>query len=281
MYSWRKYLKCGKYDQTLLNEMGRVETLIFDTSYFPLSIFSCVCSLFIFYVIAPYLSQKYLEAYGKFDLITQLLWRGNILSSTHSIVVCSLCLYAFCFEPWLSVNPVSEESVVVRSSCAILVGYMFADTYITVRHFRYIDDIGFIFHHFACAYGYYAPVIYGVLCYFANYRLMAELSTPFVNMRWVLSTLGYSKADSVYFINGIAMLVSFYGVRILAMPFYWYKVYTVYNTVYFNKLGSMRLVLFIPCFVLDVLNICWGYKMYIGARKTIASKLENGRKESW
>ncbi|GCB83790.1 hypothetical protein scyTo_0024501, partial [Scyliorhinus torazame] len=52
-----------------------------------------------------------------------------------------------------------------------------------LRHWKTLGDRFFISHHLAALYAYQYVLARGLLPYFANFRLIAELSTPFVNQR--------------------------------------------------------------------------------------------------
>ena len=170
---------------------------------------------------------------------------------------------------------------------------------------------------------------YGCLPWFANFRLIAEFSTPFVNQRsvvnlpilciflqamfkvevkwsrnvsylllvihghvhkvqelvcmpplhylfdisafhrWFLHSMGHNKESELYVINGLAMCAMFFMVRIISMPPYWYKVYSIYNTASAARLGNLWYILIFSCMVLDLLNLIWFKKMVTGARKVL------------
>jgi hypothetical protein len=101
--------------------------------------------------------------------------------------------------------------------------------------------------------------------YFANLRLIVELSTPLVNMRWYLYALGYKKDSIKFFVNGIAMTVMFFLVRVAFIPVYWYKVYTVIDSPLWMKMRNFRYIMVITCIILDVINVYWFQKMFKGA----------------
>ena len=85
--------------------------------------------------------------------------------------------------------------------------------------------------------------------------------------RWFLTQLGYEKSSAMFVSNGVAMAVTFFLVRIAVMPSYWHRVYSVYNTPGFSRLGYIQLCLIIPCVILDIINIYWFYKICAGAYK--------------
>lgn len=101
--------------------------------------------------------------------------------------------------------------------------------------------------------------------YFANFRLIVELSTPLVNMRWFFYAVGYDKYSLYFFINGIVMTLLFFIVRIAMIPLYWYKVYTVLESPHWMKMRNFRYVMICTCVLLDIINIYWFKKMFRGA----------------
>lgn len=90
--------------------------------------------------------------------------------------------------------------------------------------------------------------------------------------RWFMDTLGFDKSGQAYMWNGSLMTFCFFTCRILCMPQYWYKVYSVYGTEKFARLGSLQYVLIISCFVLDVINLYWFYKLCKGIHKMMVKK---------
>jgi hypothetical protein len=101
--------------------------------------------------------------------------------------------------------------------------------------------------------------------YFANFRLIVELSTPLVNIRWFLYAVGFKKDSLHFFINGILMTLMFFAVRIASIPVYWYKVYTVLDSPTWIKMRNFRYVMIVTCVALDIINIYWFRKMFKGA----------------
>ena len=51
--------------------------------------------------------------------------------------------------------------------------------------------------------------------------------------------LGYPKTSPLFMLNGVAMSVMFFVVRILSIPPYWYKVWTFYGTEGAASLGHI------------------------------------------
>lgn len=72
----------------------------------------------------------------------------------------------------------------------------------------------YIVHGLTCCLGYTVGAAYGVGHFYGGLFLMWEVSTPFVQLRWVLHKMG--RADTtLYKVNGILMVVTFGVARIL------------------------------------------------------------------
>jgi len=69
--------------------------------------------------------------------------------------------------------------------------------------------------------------------------------------------------------NGIAMAGMFFMVRIVPIPPFWLKVWSIYNTDPANKLKHTFWVMVFSCGVLDILNIIWVNKIWRGAKKIL------------
>ncbi|XP_076440792.1 TLC domain-containing protein 4-B-like [Babylonia areolata] len=250
--------------------MGRpLKAVAFDATYYPAAAVSCVFFLYLYKFVSPTLSAKMSQKYCLLSEEKKIDWNTRVLSTVHATVVSSMCAYSLIYDSEISEDPIWWDAPAVRTSCAIVVGYMASDLVIMTIHYKHIGEVFYFFHHGASMYAYYYVMTYGVLPYFANYRLVAEFSTPFVNQRWFLNVLGYSKSSPLFVANGIAMAVTFFAVRIAVMPPYWLKVYSVYGTEPFNRLGHIQLVLVITCAVLDIINLYWFYKIYTGCRRVV------------
>ncbi|MEQ2165458.1 hypothetical protein GOODEAATRI_017073 [Goodea atripinnis] len=78
-------------------------------------------------------------------------------------------------------------------------------------------------------------------------------------------------------LNGVAMAVVFFAVRIAVMPSYWASVFATFGTPEFERLGLGAQVAWITsCIALDVLNTIWMYKIARGCYKVLTGR--GGRK---
>nr|XP_006012651.2 PREDICTED: transmembrane protein 56-A-like [Latimeria chalumnae] len=138
-------------------------------------------------------------------------------------------------------------------------------------YWKTMGDAFFICHHWAALYAYGYVLSRGVLPYFANFRLISELSTPFVNQRWFFEVLRYPKTARPVVANGVAMTIGFFLVRIAVIPTYYYRVFSTFGTEAFDRLGPGPQVAWILSSVsLDILNAIWMYKIARGCFKVLS-----------
>ncbi|WAR22787.1 TLC4B-like protein [Mya arenaria] len=201
-----------------------------DWSYYPVSGVSCLVGLLLYYIAVPAFNRVFIPRVFDLPIGKQIWWYSR------------------------------ADSKVVKTTCAILIGYMMADMIILVLNLNHIGDRSYVLHHAASAFGVYV--------FFANFRLMAEFSTVFVNNRWMLDALGM-KSTRLYFWNGVVLTAVFFACRIVTLPPCWYLIYTIIGTDGFNRTEGARYVLVLSCIVLDTLNILWFYKLLKGVVKQL------------
>ncbi|XP_013864295.1 TLC domain-containing protein 4-B isoform X3 [Austrofundulus limnaeus] len=165
----------------------------------------------------------------------------------------------------------------VKLNVAITCGYLLYDLVLLACNWSTMGDSFFVCHHLAALYAYGYVLTRGVLPYFANFRLISELSTPFVNQRWFFEALKYPRSHQMVVLNGVAMAVVFFVVRIAVMPSYWVSVFATFGTPEFERLGLGAQVAWITsCIALDILNTIWMYKIARGCYKVLTGR--GGRK---
>ncbi|XP_071133502.1 TLC domain-containing protein 4-like [Mytilus edulis] len=258
--------------------MERLEELTFDWYYFRYAVASFAI-FFLFNTKIDEFSKRISPNYVHLPEEKKITWHTYVFSMLHAFIMSFLSVYALTTDKQLWTDPIWCNSPISRIICGICVGYMIFDFYIMLKNYKQLWDWFFVFHHSATIYAYLAVMSYGVLPFFAIYRLLAEISTPFVDLRWFIDTLGYPKTSLQNMVNGVLMTLSFLIVRILVMPHFWYIVYSVIGTEDFNRIGHIRLVLVLSCFILDTINIFWFLKMCRGVKKVITLKLDANKNE--
>uniref|UniRef100_A0A4W4GL09 TLC domain-containing protein n=1 Tax=Electrophorus electricus TaxID=8005 RepID=A0A4W4GL09_ELEEL len=145
------------------------------------------------------------------------------IQEIHAFVVGLLCLYIFLFDEAIQEDPVWADSSLVKLSVSITTGYLISDFLLMVYFWDFIGENNFLMHHLAALYAYCYVLSQGILPYFANFDLLSEFSTTFLNQQWFLQVLGYHKLSKSSLDNGVVMAASFFLARIpgegLLQPF--------------------------------------------------------------
>jgi hypothetical protein len=132
---------------------------------------------------------------GKTD--DEFLFRIN--SSINSFTVGTICVYMMIADHGLDANPLLYKSYLLKTNLSIVIGYLLSgkydanlimissiiilDTFIGIIHYKKIGDPFTMAHHLVSMYAFAYVLTLNVMPYFANFRLLAELSTPLVNIR--------------------------------------------------------------------------------------------------
>ncbi|XP_013371922.1 PREDICTED: transmembrane protein 56 isoform X1 [Chinchilla lanigera] len=241
---------------------------------------------FLFHFVSYWFSAKVSSGFSSLSLEKKIEWNSRVVSTCHSLVVGILGLYVFFFDEATRADPLWGDSSLVKLNIAIASGYLISDLLIIICYWKVIGDKFFIIHHCTALYAYCFVLKCQVLEYVANFRLLAELSSPFVNQRWFFEALKYPKFSKANVVNGILMTVVFFIVRIAVIPPYYSFLYSVYGTEPFIRLGFVIQYSWVStCIVLDVMNVMWMIKIYKGCIKVISllrqekanNSLQNGK----
>jgi len=236
----------------------------FDPTFLPVAATSFTLFLLLYKFVNPTLSNFLVRDYKTFTDAQKVDWNTRISSSINSFTVGTICIYMMIADHGLEANPLLYKSYLLKTNLSIVIGYLLSDTTISLLHYRKIGDPFSLAHHLVSIYAFAHVLTLNVMPYFANFRLLAEFSTPLVNIRWFLDTLKFSKTSKAFVFNGFLMTLVFFFVRILAMPIYWWKVYHVAITPLWSRMGYFRFVLIVVCTVLDIINVYWFTKMVRG-----------------
>lgn len=222
-----------------------------------------------FYIVSPWFSKKISSQYETLDLYVQHDWNSRVIAVIHASVVTPLAIYVVLVDEEAKRDPVWGNSLVARTAMALTEGYMISDFIIVLRYFPLKDAVIYSFHHIATLYPYTYNVLYGPMPYFGCFKLATEGSTPFVNIRWFLSTLKRSDSD-LYYYNGIVMTGLFFMLRVVPIIPFWIAIYGTFTTHPMQGITwEMRGSLVIGSLILDLLNLYWFRKMLHGAKKVM------------
>ncbi|XP_036441619.1 TLC domain-containing protein 4-B isoform X2 [Colossoma macropomum] len=226
----------------------------------------------LFHSVSPWVSSRISPGFLKLSHKQQIEWNSRTVSTLHAILVGLFCLYILCFDEAVNQDPVWGDPTLVKINVGITTGYLISDLLLIFYYWRAIGDKFFVVHHLAALYAYYYVLGQGMLPYFANFRLLAEFSTPCVNQRWFFEVLGYPKTSRPNIANGVLMAAVFFMVRIAVMPVYYSRMYSVYGTEAFYRVSfGGRSAWIFSSICLDIMNIMWMHKIARGCYRVLRS----------
>lgn len=260
---------------------------------------------FVFDFVSPILSKwLFPKTYNGLDRRGRVNWDAHVVSMVQCIIINSMALHVIFTDParekatqdWRErLWGYTPEAGRVQGFAS---GYFLWDVIVSIQHF---DVMGF------------GSLLHGIAAFgitnlgfrpFANYYginfVLYELSTPFLNIHWFLDKFGMT-GTSAQFFNGILLLTSFFGCRLV-----WgiYQSYLIYSDVWnawhaatpmatncarFFRATNLKALMNVPmaCKVLPtwlggfyvganslltVLNMYWFVKMVAAVRKRFSSK---------
>lgn len=227
---------------------------------------SFVASFLIMELISPSIFRNY-KFYLDLNMDQKLEWNSRILSSIHAAIATIRALYLMCTNNYT--NYVFADDRFSYHTIALTTGYIIADLIMMCIYQKRISaTLGIALHHLVTIGAYVQCLTKQYLAYFANYKLLAEASTVFLNLRWALVLLG-RKDSQLYFYNGLALTSSFFLSRILMVPFFYVMVYnTIFTDLYKEAVSLVESIFWMSLsIVLDILNVMWFHKLVRGILK--------------
>ncbi|XP_069128568.1 TLC domain-containing protein 4-like [Argopecten irradians] len=253
--------------------MGEVDSrMVYQSTYHPVAILSFCIAIFLSKKVFPRISPHISGSYQSLSVFQQNDWNMRMTSFVHSVVIGTLYLYTFLFDDVIIQDLVWSERPLVRICCAIATGFFTADTVLMLLFYQQsTETVLYYFHHAATIYANYHGYTYGLLLYFAHYKMAMELSTIFVNIRWFLIKEKVKTSSNVFLVNGCLLTFTFVTTRVLSLPKFWYRIYNYIGADDFALLGKLPYVLIVTSLVFDSLNIYWSIRILKTFYKTMLS----------
>ncbi len=239
------------------------------------SIFACLLSYF---VLSPYFSSRYClkKYYSTWPDKTKHFHDSLSCSYIHAVILTFFSIWAVWYDQDGSIeSQVLLKSPIGTAAMQISFGYFVADCMIIMSSSDMRTNVPMIIHHFSSLLSVLMGLILGghwqllVLL-----RFISEMSTPFVNLRWLLDTLKIPKTALSYVLCGLCLTIFFFTSRVFIIPLLWYYLYrlisyeyspdALYGVPIFFKLFTISAYI-----ILDSLNVYWGYKIARGFIKHV------------
>ncbi|KAH9978315.1 TLC domain-containing protein [Russula compacta] len=192
-------------------------------------------------------------------------WQSHVSSLVHSLVI--LPLTARCLHlPALAADRVFGWDPRVGTLFAITSGYFLWDSIVCLVHF---EGVGFLIHGWACL-TIYLNAFRPFLAYYGPRFILWELSTPFLNIHWMLDKTGQT-GSPLQLVNGLILLSTFGGARLVYGSIMSYQFYQSL----FNVRDGLSSAVFAGYIsgnvILNGLNVFWFSRMIAAIRKRFHS----------
>ncbi|GMH35881.1 hypothetical protein BSKO_03749 [Bryopsis sp. KO-2023] len=136
---------------------------------------------------------------------------NRVMGTLHNIIQVPFAFLVM-RDPKVSGDRMYGATQTSRLFCCITAGYFLVDLFICMGQHH---EGPLFFVHAAFAFTLYAHGSFtGFMHFYGAAFIMWEISTFFVHMRWVLLKMG-KENSKMYIINGVSMIVAFFGVRVL------------------------------------------------------------------
>lgn len=199
--------------------------------------------------------SEYFSVYRKLDRRKKLGWHQRVTSFVHSILVSLLALYHLLTYK----EPYSDPSELARFTIHLVMSYIIQDTFVIIVLDGDTDSKADILHHiFTTLLCYISQLGFDYWHLIATYRVLAEISTPFLNIRWFIYAFGRNK-DPIFTWNNLAFAVSFFLSRLAIMPYFYGIVRGLLATdIYNQNVGPITHIVWQATMIMmDILNVYW------------------------
>ena len=209
------------------------------------------------------------------DLGKKAIYVHSLLGSTvHSVVSVTCSLYVLS-KGVLYADKLYMVTTGSINCCHITLGYVMADFLMCIMDPYLRHNYSILLHHLAMIAGMLMGLYFELFHFYIVYRLLSEMSTPFVNWRLVIYELGDKKGMS-YTIASLGMMVVFFLCRVVVIPWHNYSLFgDIFSPEAVPVPWYLKVYMVGNFCVFDVLNSFWFYKMMKGAYKIFFLKPKN------
>jgi len=189
---------------------------------------------------------------GKLDL------NARITAALHAAIVFVMSAYVIAIDEQFDWRDVYTYSPIAKYCLTLSGGYFLSDMIVCVKLQHYYPEASmYMIHHIVSICGIVLSLKEQGAMWFVCCRLLTELSTPFVNLRFMLILIEQSKS-ALYIINEHVAFWCFIVSRPMLSPFFWYCTMTHWNNPKFWSMDPLLLTFWLVSATgLDILNSLW------------------------
>lgn len=218
-------------------------------------------------LVYPFLwkSTQIQDKYGKQNKQQKLDFDARATAAIHATLVFSLSAYAIFIQDEFTWKNVHSYTDVARVGLQLSAGYFLSDMIVCKQLGEYYPESSqYMAHHIVSVCGILLALRDRAAIWFVCCRLLTELSTPFVNLRFMM--ILFEKENTIWYkVNEQLGYWTFVVSRPLLAPFFWYCTMSHWNDQKFWNLDPLLMAFWIITAVgLDILNCIWFKTITIG-----------------
>jgi hypothetical protein len=181
------------------------------------ALFGLILYSVVYYPISPLLSTKlFPQHYPQLTRRTRISWDAHVVSLVQSLLINVLALWVL-FADTDRTTMTREERVWGYTGGSgmlqgLFIGYFIWDLAMSLVHFTVFGPGALA--HAVCALSVYTVGFRPFIHYYSPIFILWELSTPFLNFHWFFDKIKMT-GSRAQLINGIALLSTFFGVRLV------------------------------------------------------------------
>ncbi|KAJ2000859.1 hypothetical protein GGI04_000008 [Coemansia thaxteri] len=180
-------------------------------TYWPQSLLIALLFQLIYQFSAVLTPAIFPKTWGRLSKVQRYKWCVRKVSSCHAAYMVTNALVIIA-NAKLRANPIHGSDPFAESAFTVTLGYFLWDIVNTYRHLD-IDGVGYLAHAIM-SFGVYLISYSPLLQYYGACFMMFEVSTIFLNIHMTLDDMDLKDAI-MYFINGMALVSSFFFARVV------------------------------------------------------------------
>jgi len=222
----------------------------------------------LFYVSLRWLTPQKLTSSDR------IYWASTVVSTVHALFSGLSAAYLLGSGALPAWERFGEPSAAWERVIALSFGYFIYDGLLVLSDPAKLGGAQMLLHHFLGLSMHFAPVcVYHKFHALSCLGYLVELSTPFVNARWMLKEAGGGSGTRLYLCNGLAILVTFFAFRVVGLVGCLYQIFVLvprHAPPSFADLGpTVQYLVPAGALVFYALNLFWFYKIIAGVLKLL------------
>lgn len=201
----------------------------------------------------------------------------HVVSMVQSLLIL-VAIIPLLSDPYLLENRVYGYTPYSGLVCTMALGYFIWDSIVSLYYVRYFG-VSFLLHGLVSATVYYIGIQPFILYYSAVF-IVFEVSTPFLNLRWLGIRFPNCFSDTFNLVNNAILILIFFFVRVC---YGWYQTYRL-TTDFISESQDDRfklhyaLIILAGNYILNFLNFYWFYRMFKVAYAIISDMITGDNK---